>query len=309
VRRPEELELPLAELWQRWWDATGQSLSRSSQKTARRVEHVSRALPSSPTPGHVALWLGELARHLAPGTVALYRDRLHSVYAVAQRAGWASWNPVALCPWRRPPAASPRPLRELPALWPTLLATMPDVRARAFLGVLRYCGLRPEEALGLIASDVVTSGEPWRLMVVRQRPHPNMLHTTPPKGRGPRGRRFIPIRPPLRELLRPVLELRPAVWRRIRPARVETVPFLFPYRDPQIAALRARLALVDPVAFGPRRAWMVFRHTLALELLRAGKSRELVGAVLGHARIETTERYCARLVGAEVPANAFDGLD
>jgi integrase len=170
-------------------------------------------------------------------------------------------------------------------------------------------GVRPEEALGLIAGDVVTSGEPWRLSVVRQRPHPNMLVTTAPKGRGPRGRRYIPIREPLRELLRPVLELPHASWRRIRPPRVERVPYLFPYREPQIAALRARLALVDPVAFGPRRSWMTFRHTLALELLTAGRSRELVGAVLGHARIETTERYCARLIGAEVPGDAFEGLD
>jgi integrase len=304
---------PLPEIWRRFFDLRAGTLAPASRKNYRRCELLSRGLPAYPSPADVVVWLSALGRAgNAPGTVELYRSILRALYALAQLSGWATANPAALAPWRRPPLPEPHPIREIRKLWPRLLEVVgPSPRARAFLGMLRFTGVRIEEALGLTPGDVLTGSPWWFVSVVRQRVRPNSMRTAPVKGRRERGKRRIPARPELVELLRPALALPPARLRfgtREAPRRSAEVPFLFPYREHDLGELRERLALAFPEHFGPGRAWHTFRHTLAWEMYAAGKPVELVARVLGHESVQTTEKYLGRLAGAPVPAEAFQGL-
>jgi integrase len=296
----------LPDVWRRWWDAHGERLAQSTRKNYARTEALCADLGARPDAGDVARWCGELARRFAPGTAALHRDQMRAVFSYAHAAGWVKTNPVALAPWRRPPPPEPHPVRDMDRVFPRIVAAMPDARAVALCAVVRYLGIRIEEALGLTREDF----RPLGIAILRQRPHPNRWHTTQPKGRGSlRARRVLPWREPLRAFLAPVLAAPDPLVRCISPVRRVRVPFVFPYRWPELEGLRRRLARAAPEHFGPGCAWHTFRHTLAFELADSGTPLERIRDVLGHASIATTERYIGRLHGAVVAADAFAGLD
>lgn len=302
---------PLPELWQGWEAARGRGLKPSSQKNYARVRRLSASLGDYPTPGDVVLWLASLqSMGLAPGTVAQARDILHGVYTLAQHAGWATTHPVALAPWRRPPPAQLDPVTELPELWPRIRDVAGATpRERAFLGVLYHLGLRLEEALGLERRHVAQRAAGWRLLVRQQRSHPNRWTVTGTKGQRGRGARDLPVPAELRELLAPVVGAAPVQLRlgtRGMPREVRPVPFLFPFRQHELAAVRERLEHIAPETFGPHKAWHQFRRGLATRLRLAGKPTRTIADVLGHESEKTTEGYFGRLTGARVAADALD---
>lgn len=303
---------PLSSLWRLFWQVRGASLgSYQSKKNYRRCEALARSLPEYPGPGDVVVWLANLsAVGLGPSTVAMHRDILHGVYTVAQRAGWATSHPVALAPWRRPPPPRLDPCRNMADLWPAILRTATTPRQGAFLGVLRFLGVRLEEALGLEPHHVVRRAEPWRVEVVQQRTHPNRWTVAPPKGRKGKGARRLPVPPPLAGLLGPVLAEPPVQLlfaARGMPRERRAVPFLFPFRQHDLGQLRDRLAAVAPDVFGHGRAWHAFRRARAWELRAAGKPIRMISDALGHESEKTTETYFGRLSGADVDAGVFDG--
>jgi integrase len=322
-RLPSEAQRPVGEpvltLYNRWLEHVGRGRAPKTLRNHERTRELAKALPEHPAPGDISVWLSALrSAGFGASTVDLHRWNLLAVYTYGRHAGWASCNPVALLPWKTAPEQEPRPCREIREVFPRILAAVPSedehplfgARARAFCGVLRYCGVRIEEAMGLYPADVARDADGWRLCVVRQRPTVSSWHTSTPKGRGARRYRNIPIRPELRALLEPVLELAQPQVRVGRGGRDwYTPPFLFPYRGTERDRLRQLLADVHPKSFGdPGEAFHVLRHTFAWELAIAGKPIEQIQAALGHADLKTTQHYIGRLTGKEVPKALFDGL-
>lgn len=304
---------PLPELWALFWRTRGAQLGgESSKKNYRRCQALTGALPDHPSPGDVVLWLASLhSMGLGPGTVSMHRDILHGVYTVAQQAGWATSHPVALAPWKRPPLVQLDPVTNMAELWPVILRVGATARERAFLGCLRFLGVRLEEALGLEVKHLVVRGDVWRVHVRQQRCHPNKMTVKPTKGRRGKGARDLPVPPQLRELLEPLREAPPVQLRfgtRGMPRVERAVPFLFPFRQQDLSKVRARLAEVAPDVFAVRKAWHQFRRARAWELKVAGKPTRVIADVLGHESEKTTEGYFGRLTGNHVDPGAFDGV-
>jgi integrase len=267
VRRFDELDLPLSEIWRLWWPAHGRSLSSSSQASYRRIEALSAQLGEHPGTGDIIAWTG-MVRGIckSPRSVAAYRARLAALYGFATKAGWVRRNPVAMAPFRRPDPAASVAIRDIRAVWPRLLRLGQTPQERALLGVLRYTGVRINEAMGLMRCDVLPSRRgPWLLSVVRQRLNPDRPETSPTKGRRGHACRAIPIRSGparARRLLEPLLELE---------ARD---PFLFTFRRAELRAFMARIRRSTPALFPLGRAWHVFRHSFAFEFMAKGGALE-----------------------------------
>ncbi|MFZ5469483.1 MAG: tyrosine-type recombinase/integrase [Myxococcota bacterium] len=305
--------LALPELWRQWWPTTGQRMAKNTQKVYRRTEALSHSLPSHPSVLDVAHWLAALGRmgHGA-GTAELRRQVLAALYSWGMSAGLVSANPAALCKGilHRPPRADIHPgVRELLDAWPALLSACATEREAGFLGVLRFAGLREEEALAMRARDVLQAQEPWGLSVMYQRPHVNdLVRVAECKGR--RGR-DLEVRPELRALLAPVLALPPAVLRfgtRSAERVKREVAWLFPFREGELRKFAARLREVAPEALLPRRLWHHFRRAFAYELRAAGVAIEDIRDLLGHESSLTTEGYCGRVLGRRVRRGIFNPL-
>lgn len=301
---------PLPELWRRWWLYRGAArlTSENSRKNYRRCEALSRSLPDYPTPGDIIVWLSALSASSSSGTVEQRRDILHGVYQVAQRAGWATVNPVALAPWTRPRKTRLHVPRNIAEVWPALARCAAGPRELAWLGTLRFLALRLEESLALEPRHVVTVCDPWRVEVVQQRAKPNSMEVVPVKD-DDRSNRRLPVPAALREILAPLLVAPPVQLRfgtRGMPRAVREVPFLFPWRQNTLNAILARLRAVAPDLFPTSQAWHQFRRARAWELRAAGKSTRAISMFLGHEKEKTTEGYFGRLGGHDVDADLAD---
>ncbi len=183
-----------------------------------------------------------------------------------------------------------------------------SLRERAFLAVLRFGGLRKGEALGLEWRHVDPTANVLR--VDQQRRKANALAVTR-KLKSEAARRNVPMRTPLAQLL---ADLRRAgetceVWTgRGGRVLVET-RLVFPFREHELARVAAVVRGVDPASFPPGDCWHVFRHTLAVELVRAGKSVEYVHQWLGHSDLAKTVVYLRGLVGGFVDPLGVEDLD
>ncbi len=302
--------LPLGELWEavtRYvWNRPG--VPRKSAANRRRSGELARALPDHPTPADVVAWMCSLDSQFGPGTVENHRKAVMAVYRYGADLGLSSGNPAALVPARRS-QPDPRPIVNIAEVWPLLLDACRDGREAAFLGVMRYAGLRRGEALGLDLDDVVTSGRDWRLNVVRQRPDPNRLGHTPPKS--PAACRELPVRAPLRELLAPVLAAgRPTVRVGMGGGDLLTVSLLFPYREQDLKDLIDRLRERAPLSFpAGKKAWHALRDTLAVEMRRQGKTFSEAAEVLGHSSEYVTRTSYMGVHGVAVHPSTLSGLD
>lgn len=288
------------------WSRPG--VAKKSRSNRMRTQELARALPSNPTPADVAAWMVALDSQFAPGTVDQHRRSLSAVYRYAADLGVSQGNPAALAPARRH-KPDPRPIVNIAQLWPTLLDVCQGAREQAFLGVLRFAGLRRGEALGLTRRDVNTQGATWRLNIVRQRPDPNTFDRTPPKSES--GCRELPVRGPLRELLAPLLEAAdPEVWTGHGGQVSRVVPFLFPFRESDLTALAERLREVAPLAF-PRghKMWHALRDTLVIEMRAGGKSYSECAEVLGHSSEYVTRTSYGGVYGRAVHEDSLAGLD
>jgi integrase len=107
-------------------------------------------------------------------------------------------------------------------------------------------------------------------------------------------KRRIPLRQPLVDLLLPLAR--------------EGDGLMFPIGRDRLGRLARALQALDPKAFR-EHPFHAFRHTLALEMVEAGKPVNEISRYLGHANTRSTERYLANLAGAPVGAGVVGGLD
>ena len=287
------------------WSRPG--VATKSRANRMRSRELAKALPSHPSPADIGAWMCSLDAIMAPGTVDQHRRSLSAVYSYAGDYGISQGNPAKVTP-RRKHRPDPRPILNINELWPALLEVCEDEREQAFLGVLRFAGLRRGEALGLKRHDVNTR-DPWRLTVVRQRPHPNDLHHTPPKSEA--SCRELPVRDPLRELLAPLLALPdPQVWTGHGGRVVERVELLFPYREHELTGFGDRLREVAPLAF-PRghKMWHALRDSLVMEMRGAGKTWSEAAEVCGHSSEYVTRTSYGGELGRAVHRSTLAGLD
>lgn len=165
------------------------------------------------------------------------------------------------------------------------------LRDRALLELLYSSGLRRAEAAALDLTDVDLTGG---TVLVRA-------------GKGGRSR-LVPLGENAARVLGLYVEkARPELLRRPGVAAL----FLCAERCGQtgnrlsVASIRARIALVAREAGIERRVTPhALRHSLATHLLRAGASLCHVQAILGHARIDTTEAYTHLDIGDLARAHA-----
>jgi hypothetical protein len=256
-----------------------------------------------------------------------HRAVLSKVYSTCRDAparGWLPFgnplsSPVMGARFQRDPNV-PRSMAEPYITYPLLQAAMPDITAKAFLSLLRWHGLRVQEALA-----VPIPGSAVDKQMIRNRPR--MLDVaagtlTIAYQRSRDGVAFaklktefsaatIRLQPEPLELMREALE-----WQRkqaLKPSKQwlqrqgeATANYVFPYYKNHLDGLMERIREVAPQDF-PRRvlgvdggdAWHVFRHTMATEYVRDGVPKRLIHEQLRHRDMKTTDAYLNRLL-AEV---------
>ena len=158
------------------------------------------------------------------------------------------------------------------------------VRDAALVGVMVHAGLRDMEAIGLRLEDVVMSERKGSIQV-----------------RLTKGEKFrkVPINGDLRRAL--------AAWLEVRPAGSE-----FVFVDEKgvhlatRAAIEKRVGLLGEAAkvedLTPHR----LRHTFAKRMVDSGATLPVVQRLMGHARLETTQRYVT--AGWEDMEEAVEGI-
>lgn len=310
IGQARPLGATLPELWSTYLEsADARNLSRSRLYSLRRTAELSRSLPDFPQWGEIYEWLTRLLPTRAPTTVRLHFWDLASLYNWGNAANFVGYNPLYKKKFK---VADPlrRAIWNIHEKWPELLATAgDDERARAWLAVLRFTGLREGEALGLHATDIEQrQGATWLLRVRRQRSQ-HTLETTEAL-KTTTSRRQIEVHPALVPLLRPLLASGPASVKvgRGGGATIET-PLLFPYRALDLERMIAKLRVVCPDDFTPDNAWHVFRHTCAVEWYRRGREVVQISTVLGHASIAYTQKYLRGFLGNDPTRGFFDGMD
>lgn len=267
-------------------------------------------LGDHPSQDEVLKWTLALAappHDFGPRTVYHHFKNLRALYRYGSDGTRSQGNPCAFLRLVQPEAA-PRPIVNIDAVWPLLMEACETPRERAFLGVMRFAGLRRSEALGVKAGDVLMRTRPWWLHVERQRPTPNRWETTATKTSG--SYRSVEVRPELVQLLSDVLDQGEAkVWTGYGGRAVHQVPFLFPFREHELANLARRLREVAPLSFPRGKMWHIFRDTLAVEMDRAGIPVPEISRTLGHSSPVTTQvNYFGRSSMARHVAGVFGKL-
>jgi len=222
--------------------------------------------PARITSADIRTWQRELLeRGLRPAAVRRKMAALRAFFRWAEREG--------LCPripsFPRAPAEAPRaPLAPDRAALNRLLreAERSGPRDLALVRLMLSCGLRISEAASLRVSDLQLGERSGRARV---------------RGKGGKLRE-VPIPSEARRALREWL------------ARHPGGEWLFPGRGgghlSPSAAWRAIKALAWRARIPSLRPHQL-RHACAYHMLRAGADLVLVGAMLGHARLDTTARY------------------
>ena len=298
---------PLGKLWElfavHYAPQNGDSTNRNYCRTRER----SVSLPDFPAPGDVIVWLSALrACPMADTTIALHRWNLHRLYDWARDAGWTTGNPVALTPFRRP-VPKRKGVRDIGSVFEFVLPTAADEREAAHYAVLRYCGVRPSEALGFQREDF--DMKRGTVSILRQRSEHTITETTPPKTE--RAKRVLPLRAPLLPYLKAVLALpNPTVRVGRGGGKKVQVPFLFPYRSNDLGRRMKVLRGLLADTFPDGDAWYVFRHSCAMELRSGGVPIDEISQFLGHVSVDKTETYLRGLLGARTNMGAaFAALD
>ncbi len=235
------------------------------------------------------------ARHFgrAPDELGSEEIRTYQLHLVEKGASWSLFNQATCAlrflytvtlqqPWRVETIAFPRRPKRLPAVLSReevsrLLEAVPNRKHRLVLMTMYSAGLRVSEATHLRVADIDSA----RMLIhVRQ-------------GKGGKDRQVM-LSPVLLEALR-------AYWRWHRP-----VLWLFPGTTPEeplsvssvqkVCRLARRAAgITKPVS--PH----ILRHSFATHLLEAGTDLRMIQTLLGHRRLETTQRYthiAAHRIGA-----------
>jgi integrase len=302
--------LPLPELWREWWLGPGAKFTNpNTRKNYERCQTLSEPLGDFFTARALEQWAARLVDcGMGPRTVYdVHWYILGGVYRWAKDRDLVALNPFADATRVVPPPAESHPIRNIVDVWPSLLRVARTPTEAALLAVYRFTGCRPEEAPALMPDDVHTANARWLLSVTKQRPNLNRPTTTAAKGKRGRGNRLVPVRPELRELLKPVLEswrpVQMTFGKRIADRQTVDTRFLFPVVKDDMNDLRERLGVVAPEHFGPGHGLHTFRHTAAFEFYSAGVEVVTISEWLGHENVMTTEKYLARMAGGKVRAD------
>lgn len=260
------------------------------------------SLPRKPSAGDIyeVLQARVHAGQWAATTANMRKRVLGSAYEVAQRKWPLLVNIVRDVPTLPEPVEPPKCLRDPPQTYPLCLRAMPDARARAYVGLQRWLGLRKSEALGIPR----VGGINWstgHVRIIKQRDEDTIelkdLKTNTSAA-------TMPIPPFLLQ------DLRAAYLTPLRRNAGECERrFVFPYFGRELAELMGRLRAVSPEDFpetvqGVRGgcAWHVFRHTFGYELVhRYRREPTQVQRWMRHKKLSSTQSYIGRWFG-----EAFD---
>jgi len=281
-------------------------LADSTRSSYRQTVALAAALGKYPSVGEVAAWVTSLRKMYPPPegfsdswTVHLHWHNLVAVYNAAKEWGLAEGcNPAALLKLRKPRARA-RAIVGVDELWPLVLDACHDLRERTLMECALRLGGRRAELLALEPRDLVTTGEPWRMRIERQR-RPGEWTTRALKRDGTA--RAVPV--VSLELRRMLVDLigegAPRVWVGRGGQELREVPYLFPYRVHELQDLRERLAAVAPTAFPAGDFLHAVRHTFAVLLNRAGASFEQAGVALGHTSTQSTKQVYTNIFARPV---------
>ncbi len=228
-------------------------------------------------PGHVQGFLGGLRQAgLRPASVARKTAALKSWMRWLCESGHRDGDPTASVELGKLPTRLPVTLSgsEIERLLTAPPGDTPEgVRDRAMLETLYGCGLRASELVALRAGDV-----DLRAGLIR------------PFGKGSKERQ-VPLGDGVRDTLATYLDA-------ARPALLHTTPptpFLFVTRRGGPMTRQHLLALVKGYAQDARIAKDVsphtLRHSFATHLLSGGADLRAIQEMLGHASVQTTQRY------------------
>ena len=290
----------------------------------RAFEQVER-----PVARDFTVWMGNMARDVgpyAPGTVNAWRSHLLAAYAYYFDSGLGASDERNELAFTRPlpdPRLRPDTFGDVRVAFRKIIAIMPDARARAFIAVLRFEGLRVSEALGLQARDIdLRAQKLW----VRRRREPNFwgLQGLPLKHEKHEARMHIMAEavPYLTELLN-----LPEATRRVGcgNGREEVTPYLFPYTTHQLygdhetpslkrrrtgklrrvsePSILERMRTVYPDLTDNYEAFHVWRHSMAIEAiqrLQGPSALTRLMNLLRHASVTSTAKYVTSLTGKEI---------
>lgn len=155
------------------------------------------------------------------------------------------------------------------------------VRDRAILEVLYATGVRREEAVKLTVFDVDLAG--------------GQLRVTAGKGGV---ERVVPLGTQAQKWLGAYLkEVRPRLVRHVNGREDRAALWLADDGAPLLGPGLAKMVAGTGKKAGVRVSCHTLRRTMATELLRNGASIREVAALLGHARLGTTQRYTKVVVG------------
>lgn len=220
---------------------------------------------------------GWARRPLAAVTRDAILGRVRALLRFLVREGWILMDPAAfLSGSRRPPLTLPDrwvSAREFTALVAAAQSIKNPRRDRAILEVLFGCGLRVGELVALDVDDVDLAG---RVLIVR-------------RGKGGRGR-HVPITGHAhRAVLAYIQKERPEKLR----TAVERGLFLSEWGRRLTNKRVQQIVRVAGERSGRRQRTSPhqLRHGYATELVKAGAGVRVVQRLLGHARINSTERY------------------
>jgi site-specific recombinase XerD len=231
------------------------------------------------------------ARDHEPSSLQSSLTSLRSFFAWCIEMEYCEHDPTERIPWAKREETTPRPIHKtvLEGIMQAI-ETMPDdltglqqwrwKRNRLTIFVLFYTGLRISEAAALLWQDVSLTE---RTMVIR-------------KGKGGKCR-TIRLHTALAEELR--LNVGPPEHA-ILPAR----PAGYPFKRGDLLAKAVFDRWLKPMGFDVTAHR--FRHSFATELVRHGVDLESVRQLMGHASLETTQRYL--LMDAEWLQQAVDKL-
>ena len=267
-------------------------------------------LPEFPSEADCLGWLSSLVTAgYEPTTVTLHRTNLVHIFEVGAMCGVTQGNPMRTVRWQKV-APQRRALSDVLGTWEFVRASdLFTLRERAFIAVLRFCGLRKGEALGLEWRHIDLKR---RVLQVDQQRRKASSRKVSRKLKSEAARRPVPIRPELRDLLQELLDAE-GVEHVIRTGKGggkrEKTRLVFPYTGDRLGKLMEMLRGLDPEGFPPRDAWHVFRHTCACELWHSGKSEGFIKDWLGHASLEKTAVYLRSIAGRNYDPAEVDKLD
>lgn len=264
---------------------------------------------------------GGKAGRITARTADAHRAVLHMIYRGCRNIPNTEWHhvPDPLDAGVLPRCHSghrdePRALAEPYVTYPRLLMAMPDVLAKAFISLMRWHGLRLQEALGipLPGSNVdrylggrVLNLQENTLLIARQRTRDQGMIHEPLKTEYSKAR--IKLAPEPAQLVREALRWRAqqagAPGQHPRKLNGECARnYVFPYFRCHLDGLMDIHRQVSPLDFRVRvrgveggDAWHVYRHTFAAEhykrVLEGKLPKEELHRMLRHKDPKTTDRY------------------